>query len=76
MKKGILELIKVLEEIEDNWGYRDLETAFYLYGRFGKDWVEENLDDDDVDEIDKMLENYDGSLFNEDINNYVSSNFE
>lgn len=76
MKKGMLDLIKILEDIENNWGYRDLETAFYLYARFGKTFVEEKLDDEDIDEIDKHLEDFDGSLFNEDINDYVQSNFD
>mgnify|MGYP003330760655 CR=1 FL=1 len=35
----------------------------------------ENLGNEDFEEIYNMLQDYDGSIFNEDINDYMNSNF-
>lgn len=74
MKNNILNVIKRLEELETDFNFSELETGIYLYCRFGKNQVKD-LTEEDFEDIYNNIQDFDGSLFNEDINDYMYSNF-
>lgn len=74
MKNNILSLIEILEGLEGDFDFSELETGIYLYCRFGKNQVKD-LTEEDFENICNNIQEYDGSLFNEDINDYMYSNF-
>lgn len=64
MEENILKIMEELKKLEKNFDYTELETAFYIYARYGV----EDYRKEQIEEIYETLQNYDGSLFNEDIN--------
>lgn len=60
----VMEIMKILKDIEVKFEYRELETAFYIYARYG----ENNYTEEQMKEIDEILINSKGSIFDEVIN--------
>jgi hypothetical protein len=74
MKDDIKKTIEQLDKISNNYGYRKFETAVYIYMRLGN--VIDYLDEEDIEELDSVMENMDGSIFNEDLNDWTFNNLE
>lgn len=64
MKENIDKIFKKLEGIEKEFSYRELETAFYIYARYGVDEYTE----EQIKEVDEILIRHNGSLFPDDVN--------
>lgn len=65
----IQENIDTLEKLGSQHGFRNLETAIVI-------WLRGNLDDYDdetLKELDELIYNYDGSLLNDDIKEYIDT---
>ena len=68
-KLQIQEIIDTFEDLGKQYGFRNLETALVI-------WLRGNLDDYDdetLEELDELIYNYDGSLLNDDIKEYIDS---
>ena len=68
-REKISHVIDTLELLGKQYDYRNLETAIAI-------WLRGNLSDYDnetLEELDKMIYDYDGSLLNDDIKDYIDS---
>lgn len=71
MKEKILEVAKKMENIANNYGYRKMETAYFLLVQFGIDEME-NMSEEKIKEIDDFLVNYDDDIYKQDVVNEIS----
>lgn len=65
----IQEIIDTLEKLGNQHGFRNLETAIVI-------WLRGNLDDytdETLEDLDEYVYNYDGSLLNDDIKDYIDT---
>lgn len=60
-------LIDILEKLGKQFDFRNLETAIVIWLRGNL----ENYDDETLEELDELIYNYDGSLLNDDIKDYI-----
>lgn len=65
----IEKIIDTLENLGKKYDFRNLETAIVIYLRGEL----ENISDEELEELDENIYNYDGSLLNEDIKEYIDS---
>ena len=75
MKEEIKKIIKELKNVDEKFGYRHFETAVYIYMRLG-DTAIDDLAEEDVKDLDTYMEYIDGSIFDEDLNNWTLENLE
>ena len=66
-RKKIEKIIDTLEKLGNEYDFRNLETAIviYLFGEIGF------YNDETLQEIDETIWNYDGSILNDDIKNFM-----
>lgn len=68
-RKKIECIIDNLEALGEQYDFRNLETALVI-------WLRGNLDDYDdetLEEIDQTIYDFDGSLLNDDIKDYIDT---
>lgn len=68
-REKISHIIDTLELLGKQYDFRNLETAIVI-------WLRGDLsdyDDETLEELDEMIYDYDGSLLNDDIKNYIDS---
>lgn len=68
-REKIEKIIETLENLGKDFDYRNLETALVIYLRGNL----EDYDDETLEEIDKMIYDYDGSLLNDDIKDFIDN---
>lgn len=68
-REKIEKIIETLENLGKDFDYRNLETALVIYLRGNL----EDYDDETLEEIDKMVYDYDGSLLNDDIKDFIDN---
>ena len=62
-------LVDILEKLGKQFDFRNLETAIVVWLRGNLDYY----DDETLEELDDLIYNYDGSLLNDDIKEYIDS---
>ena len=75
MSKNIRIIIRKLIELEGNFDYGEIETALYIYARLGEKTAEE-LSNEDIEGLYNAIQDIDGSIFNEDLNDWTYNNLE
>lgn len=68
-KEKISHIIDTLELLGKQYDFRNLETAIAI-------WLRGDLsdyDDETLEELDELIYNYDGSLLNDDIKEYIDT---
>jgi hypothetical protein len=75
MVDNIRKCVEALKKLEKNFSYGEIETAFYIYARLGEKAAEE-LSNEDIEELYNTMQDIDGSIFNEDLNDWTYNNLE
>lgn len=75
MVDNIRKCVEKLVELENDFDYPEVETALYLYARYGENQTKE-LSNEDIEELFNTMQNIDGSIFNEDLNDWAFENLE
>lgn len=75
MVDNIRKCVEKLRELESDFDFTEIETAFYLYTRLGEDTTRE-LSNEDIEELYNTMQDIDGSIFNEDLNDWTYNNLE
>lgn len=68
-REKISHIIDTLELLGKQYDYRNLETAIVI-------WLRGNLsdyNDEELEELDQFIYDFDDSILNEDIKNYIDS---
>lgn len=73
MKNNIITIIKFLEDLGKQFDYSEIETSIVLYLRKTLEDVQE-IEEEDIEELQDTLSNFDGSLLNDDIVDYIENN--
>lgn len=75
MVDNIKKCVEALKKLEKNFSYGEIETALYIYARLGEKATEE-LSNEDIEELYNTMQDIDGSIFNEDLNDWTYNNLE
>lgn len=75
METNIRKCVEKLTKLENDFDYPEVETALYLYARYGENQTKE-LSNEDIEELFNKMQNIDGSIFNEDLNDWAFENLE
>lgn len=75
MVDNIRKCVEKLTKLENDFNYPEIETALYLYARYGENQTKE-LSNEDIEELFNTMQNIDGSIFNEDLNDWAFENLE
>ena len=75
MVDNIKKCVEALKKLEKNFSYGEIETALYIYARLGEKATEE-LSNEDIEELYNTMQDIDGSIFNEDLNDWAYNNLE
>lgn len=75
MVDNIRKCVEKLVELENDFDYPEVETALYLYARLGEEATRE-LSNEDIEELYNTMQDIDGSIFNEDLNDWTYNNLE
>jgi hypothetical protein len=75
MVDNIRKCVEKLTKLENDFDYPEVETALYLYARYGENQTKE-LSNEDIEELYNTMQNIDGSIFNEDLNDWAFENLE
>lgn len=67
--------VELLKKFEKFFNYQEIETALYLYARLGNGTTRE-LSNEDIEELYNTMQDIDGSIFNEDLNDWTYNNLE
>ena len=75
METNIRKCVEALKKLEKNFSYGEIETALYIYARLGEKATKE-LSNEDIEELYNTMQDIDGSIFNEDLNDWTYNNLE
>ena len=75
MIDNIRKCVEKLVELENNFDFTEIEPALYLYARLGEVATRE-LSNEDIEELYNTMQDIDGSIFNEDLNDWTYNNLE
>lgn len=75
MIDNIRKCVEKLVELENDFDFAEIETALYLYARLGEGATRE-LSNEDIEKLYNTMQDIDGSIFNEDLNDWTYNNLE
>lgn len=75
METNIRKCVEALKKLEKKFSYGEIETAIYIYARLGEKAAEE-LSNEDIEELYNTMQDIDGSIFNEELNEWTNENIE
>lgn len=75
METDIRKCVEALEKLEKEFNYGAIETAIYIYARLGTDEANA-LSSEKIKKLYNKMQDIDGSIFDEELNEWTDENIE